>query len=327
MQIERRALYNLMRMNWLIDPSLPAEPWQVEDYRSLPLSELFERLDAHDLRLDRNHFIALSEEMDSPEELTDQLLHDVEMDVATQDQIYLLMFELWRRLVTDRPCLSIFCDELDYQIYHYDHDRVEFLESIQDAIANLQVILDENNDVGIAAKDVFASICAGCANNVENFLYDYISDQIDNGNNVYAGELVEGFAPYIAESKWFDFLQARIIAISESASVHELAKKLIELYLKDDDLEFNLELLSFIIQTGDRGLLLEITKKTLPLIATEEDFQDLLNICADFYHQLDLEAEELKVQKIIRKRSHFHIESSVREKDPHKDELLAILSL
>ena len=33
MQIERRALYNLMRMNWQIDPSLPAEPWQVEDYR------------------------------------------------------------------------------------------------------------------------------------------------------------------------------------------------------------------------------------------------------------------------------------------------------
>ena len=44
MHIDRKALYNLLRLNWLRDPSLDVEPWQVEDYRHLELETLYERL-------------------------------------------------------------------------------------------------------------------------------------------------------------------------------------------------------------------------------------------------------------------------------------------
>jgi len=35
MEIQRRALFNLVRMNWLAEPIVNVAEWQVEDYRPL----------------------------------------------------------------------------------------------------------------------------------------------------------------------------------------------------------------------------------------------------------------------------------------------------
>jgi len=231
MEIGKKALYNLMRMNWLLDPSLPAEPWQVEDYRSISLDTLFKRLSAHDIRLDKVSFTAFAEEAKDPEDLTEQLLSDVEANAASHDQVYLLVFELWRRLSFDRACLSVFCDELDYRIYQYDHAKEKNWESLQDAVANLQTILDENADNGIKAEDVFDSITDNCANDIESFLYDYILDQIDSGQISYAGELLDGFLDYVSDPKWFHFLRARLFA----ASSHEMIPELVEDLISHDE--------------------------------------------------------------------------------------------
>lgn len=325
MQIERRALYNLMRMNWLLDPDMPAEAWQVEDYRSLPLTTLFERLDAHDIHLDKTTFVAYALDADTPEEFVEQLLADVEETAITQDQVYLLVFELWRRLVPEKPSLSIFCDELDHQIYLYDSGTAENIEQIQDAIANLQVILDENADQGVDPVQVFESISSGCANDIESFLYDYISDQVDHNFEVYSYDLLDGFTNYIKDVKWFDFLRARLLASSDPEGANVLVRHLVDLYANEKDLEFNLEVLSFMIKSGDRDVFINLVQKTLPLINREEDFQDLLSICADFYRLLDLENVEQAIQKIIRKRSHLHAEGAVSNKDPHFAELVAII--
>ncbi len=55
--IERRALYNLLRMNWINEPTLPVESWQVEDYRALSLPDLFGRLKDFNIQLERVSFI------------------------------------------------------------------------------------------------------------------------------------------------------------------------------------------------------------------------------------------------------------------------------
>jgi len=326
MEMERRALYNLMRQNWLLDPTIEAEPWQVEDYRSLPIDSLFERLSKYEINLDKNHFIALSDEVDNPEDLTDLLMSDVEMDAISQDKVYLIIFELWRRFITNRPCLSIFCDELDHQIHLYDSEKAEDITSIQDTLANLQVILDENTDAGADPQQVFESICSGCANDVENFLYDYISDQIEDGNPAYASDLLDGFINYVKDVKWFDFLRARLLAQSDVEGTHEIVCQLAEHYLEDNDLDFNLDLLAFMVQAGDKDLFNKVVKKTMPLIEKEDDFKDLLGICADFFHCLDLESQEQEIQKISRKRSHLHSESTINAKDPQIAELLSILN-
>lgn len=325
MQIERRALYNLMRLNWLHNPNMPVEPWQVEDYRTMPLETIFERLRFHDIEFEKGLFIDLAADYDSPEDFTDAVLAEFDADTVTQDQIYLLLFELWRRLLPEKPCLSVFCDELDHQIHLYDSGNSENTEEIQDVVANLQVILDENIDEGADPLEVFESICGGCANDVESFLYDYISDQIESDHLSYAADLLDGFNNYVSDVKWFDFLRARHIAFHDQSAANELVPQLIQDSKDTPDLEFNLELLSFLVQGGEKGIFVGLVRKTLPLLQTEGDFQDLLAICIDFFHRLDCEKEEDSLQKLLRKRSHLHLEGVVNSKDPQINELLHLL--
>lgn len=325
MEVERKALYNLMRMNWMQDPTMQVEPWQVEDYRILDLKHLFERLHVHDLQLDKNHFLGLADQVDTPEELTALLLEDSEYEPIVYDQIYLLLFELWRRFITDRPCLSIFCDEFDAQIYLYDNHELDNNESIQDVIATLQKILEENTDKGIDPHDVFRLLMSNCAHDLESFFYDYILDQIENGNEAYAFELIDAFRPYVEDIKWYEFLRTRLLALSQVTATQKNLRLLVEKYADEKDLEFNLEVLTFMVKAGDPEVFAKLVRKTLPLISIEGDLQDLLEICADFYHYLDLEKKEQAIRKILVKRSHFHPEGHVSPQDSARSELLSTL--
>lgn len=327
MEIERRALYNLMRMNWLRDPSMAVTPWQVENYRELSLNILYQRLSLHDLQLDKEHFLSLADEVDTPEELTAMLLEDTETppEPTVYDQIYLLIFELWRRYITDRPCLSIFCDELDHQIHLYDMEKQDNAEAIQDILSNLQAILDENTDKGAKAQDVFKLFSSNCAHDLESFLYDYISDQLDNDHDAYANELIDGFISYVEDIKWYEFLRVRLIMSDPRSDGKRLLGHLIDRYSNEQDLEFNLEVLTYMVKVGNRELFIKLVKKTLPLISIEADFQDLLDICADFYHFLDMEAKEKTIKMLITRRTHIHIESIFNPKDPAVTELLSVL--
>jgi hypothetical protein len=326
MDHSRRALYNSLRQNWLLDPSLPVEPWQVEDYRHLPLEKLFERLNLQDISIDKVSFLALAEYKDTPEELSDELLKDKDaVDATTQDQVYLLVFELWRRLVPEKACLSIFCDELDHQIYLYDTGQIEHPEALEDVLSNLRIVLEENTDQGVDPIEVFETICAGCANNVESFLYDYIDERIDEGHESYASELLEAFIDYVREVKWFEFLKARLLVDSDPEGCEQLIHELIQEHQKPD-LEFNLDILTFMVQVGRPQDFVGLVKKSLPLIKHEEDFQDLLNICADFYHRLDLEKVEQAVQAILKKRVKVPLDQPLKNRDPALDELIKAIS-
>lgn len=305
---------------------MPAEPWQVEDYRALTSEKLFERLRFHDIHLDKDYLLSLAEEVDTPEELTVLLLEDIEpAPTPTEyDQIYLLFFELWRRFITDRPCLSIFCDELDHQIHLHDMENHHNDEAIQDIISNLQIILDENTDKGVDPQEVFKLISSNCAHDIETFLFDYISEQVEIENDTYASELLDGFIVYIEDVKWFDFLRMRLLMHAPKSDSTRFLSQLIDRYSEDKDLEFNLEMLAYMVKASNLELFLKLVKKTLPLIAIEADFQDLLDICSDFFHYLDMEPQEIAVQKILAKRRHLNIQNAFKPKDPDATALLAI---
>lgn len=326
MQIERRALYNSLRMNWLLDPTMDIEPWQVQDYRAFPISELFKRLKEKEIDLDRTSFIALADNMDTPEELTDQLLNDSELNNTEQDQIYLLFFELWRRFVPEKQSLSIFCDELDHQIHLYDQNQLKSTEAIQDVLANLIIILDENTDQGISAAEAFESISAACANDLESFLYDFTAEQIDNNNYSYASDLIDNFSTYVRDTKWFDFLKARIQFISDPSKANKAVRSLMEKAISEKDLTFNLELLTFMAQAAEQDTFVFLVKQTIPLLEIEEDALDLLVVCADFFHRLDQENEEKAIQNIIKKRSKNNPEKPFKPNDSDLTELLRIIS-
>jgi|694.fasta_scaffold05433_2 hypothetical protein len=325
MQADRRALYNSLRMNWLLDTNLSVEPWQVEDYRTLSQEEIFARLNLHDLSLDKTSFLALSDQFDNPEDLTGHLLVDRDDDAVTQDQVYLLVFELWRRLLPEKPCISIFCDELDHQIFMYDSGRIENTESIQDAIANLAVVLDENADQGNEPEVVFETICAGCANDLESFLYDFISEQIEEGNHTYATELLDDFSDYVQDVKWFEFLRAKLVGAHDEEGANQLVHEMIHDVTSEPDFEYYIEVLAYMVQAGQEADFLYLVRKTVPLLECEEDFQDLLTICADFYHRLDQEGVEAAIQAILQKRAKNSFETVIDFKDPDIAELFKVM--
>lgn len=326
MDVERRSLYNSLRMNWLHDPSVEVEAWQVEDYRSMPLEALFDKLKQKGFVLDRSSFLALAEKSDTPEDLTDVLVADTAFDAKEQDQIYLIVFELWRKLIPEKPCLSVFCDELDHQIYLYDRGESSNSEALQDALANLKVILDENVDVGIGPGEVLESINAGCANDIESFLYDYISEQIDNRNESYAWDLLDAFFNYVKDTKWFEFLKARLLFGSDPESANQILLQIIKKNASTPELEFNFEILAFLVQGGERPLFVKLVKQTIPLLEVEEDFQDLLAISAEYYRLLDLDHEEQEIQNILKKRLENPPEGVFQPNDPHIAELLQIVT-
>lgn len=322
MNTERRALYNSLRISWKQDSSLNVEPWQVEDYRALTLDQIFNRLSLQEIQFDRHSFTSFAEEFVTPEDLTDHLLADTDVDGATVDQIYLLIFELWRRLVPEKLSLSIFCDELDYQIDLYDTEPLTHQEAIQDALANLSVILEENTDEGVEPKEAFQTISQACANDLDSFIYDFTAEQIDNENESYATELIDDFAPFVSDPKWLDFLRCRLLANQDPVAANILLHQLIEESADAKDIEFNFEVLSFLVTYGDQEDFVFLIKQTVPLLEKEEDFQDLLAVSADFYHRLDVEEVEHNLQKILKSRSKINLEQPFTQNDPSKLEFL-----
>lgn len=327
MQIEKKALYNSLRMNWLRDPSVETQSWQVEDYRAMPVQQLFDRLRLLELCLDRVSFLALAENVDTPEELADDLLAESDFDAVKQDQVYLLVFELWRRLVPEKQSLSIFCDELDHQIDLYDRKLADGAESIQDVLGRFAVILDENTDEGEEPHNIFATISKGCAHDVEVFLYDFIADQIDNKNDSYALELLEDFTPYVQNEKWFDLLKMRLISFSDMSEAETLIKKISQGIIAQPDLEYNLEVLSVLVQVdAPADVFRFFLAHSLSIIASEEDFQDILSLSADYFHFQDQDQKELAVQKILDSRSQIPLNRSIDPNDRNISELLNFFS-
>lgn len=325
--IERRALYNLLRMNWLQEPTLAVEPWQVEDYRALPLPTLFERLKAFNIQLDRLSFIAYADECDSPEELTEQLVGDRKLQAIQEDQIYLLVFELWRRLMNEKPSLSIVCHELDDQIYLYDHQELENPLILQDTLTHFVQILDENVDEGVPQQQVLQLISHYCANDIETFLYDFIAEQIDEGGESYAYELLESFDAYLSNNKWFKLLRLRLCEHSNNKTAQRIAEEIIEDHLNEQDLDYHLELLTVMIEIGDHAVFRRIIKQTLPLIKQEEEFQDFLAIAIDYFHRLDQEEQESTLKKILEKRSHLAVDQAITKQDPDWTTLFHLFNL
>lgn len=314
--VEKRALYNLLRMHWLADPTLQVEHWQVEDYRILPLPTLFDRLAQFSIRLDKTAFTAFADECESPEDLSEHLIGDKSLSSEEEDQVYLIVFELWRRLATEKPCLSIFCNELDYYIHLFDSGQLETLVPLQDAINNFLSVLNENVDAGIDPKDALEGISAYCANDIETFFYDFISEQIDSENESYAQDLLESFASFMAGNKWFALLRARLMNQTNPKSALRLFSQLIEDHADEGDLEFNLELITFIHSDIPAELFESLALKTIPQIQIEEDFQDLLMVCIDYFHRLGFENQAVQLEQILKMPSTNKLESIFDPEDP-----------
>lgn len=298
-ELEKRALYNLLRMNWSPESKGEVEPWQVEEYRNWPLERLFSSLNHLGISISRENFCHYSDECDTPEELVD-LLIDEELSPQEEDRIYLLIFELWRRLEPDRPSLSIFCDEFDHWINLYDREAIDNPEKLQDLIDNFQELLDENVDAGGDPVTIFHSFQRYAANDLESFLYDYIAQQLDDGDWSYAADLLDGFHDYLSDSPWIAILNIRLWSHVDEDAVEGALEELVEECCAEREIDLNIELLDLLSKLDRNDLFITMARETIDLLESEADFCDLIEVSIDFCHERDLDAREL--EKLLKER-------------------------
>lgn len=296
--LQTKALYNFLRFNASEKEKVKADPWALEDLRAVDEEALFSRLGKYKVQVDRSAFHQFAEQCDTPEQLADLLTPDDTPD-KMRDPFYLTVFELWRRFLPEKQSLSIFCDELDHRIALYDTGSVESDELIQDALANLLEVLDENADAGGEPEDIFRAVSDYCAHDLETFIYDYIADLLDSGNSLYASELIEGFSPYVTEPLWFDFLRTRLLATTDIGDANLAMHRLLE---SDLELPLVLEMLHFLATAGEHELFYLGAQKAFALLTTEEEFGELLAVAADYYRRLDDSISEEAIETLLKKR-------------------------
>ncbi|NGX63188.1 MAG: hypothetical protein KR126chlam6_00595 [Candidatus Anoxychlamydiales bacterium] len=319
MQLQTKALYNLVRFTSHYNPSQKVKKWQSENLRDLDDKKLFEKLKKFNLNLDKETFLQYGSQIDSPEELAELIAAELENE--DKDQIYLVLFELYRRFLSDKRSLSIFCDELDHQIFLYDTHQLKNDELLQNALDNLKNILDSSFDLGTPQKKAFKHLLQYLAHDLDNFLFDYIHDQIDAQNEVYAFDLVDGFYPYIEKNLWFDFLKAKLLASKDITASNGIIEKIID---ENPNLELQLRILYFMVDRGDRNLFLKIAKRTAQHLKKERELKHLLELLQDFYLRLDNDKMEIKISNLLKQRLKIHDEKALKKLDI--DELLKILS-
>lgn len=309
MRMQVKALCNLLRRQ---GGSVHAEPWQVEDYRALSIEELLQRLGSWGVALTQESFLLQAEPLDTPEELANVVCSEEE----SKEPVYLLLFELWRRLLPEKESISIFCDALDDLIGKFEKNPQAYASALQKKIDDLHMILEESHDAGGSPHDIFAAVASYSSYDLEMFLHDYIADQIDAGHAVNAADMIDDFYPYINDPIWLDLLRARLLAVKDPHEANLLFKTILDAAEEYPDLDLLLEMASFLIHHGDPHLFHETIQKAFQLLRTEEDFQELIAIMADYYGTLDMAKEEKALQSLFAKRAKQPLAQNLNKEDP-----------
>lgn len=314
MELKGKALFNLLRISWMEDKTIEVKPWQVEDLRDLNIEKLFFRLKQLGIILDEESFYLYAENCESPEELLECVWIEEE-ELEGREQTYLLVFELWRRLLPEKLCLSVFCDELDQLIELYDSGELEDEELLQKALAILEDVLDDSTDKEGDPKKVFRELALYCAHDLERFIADYILDLIAEKNETYASELIDEFHDYVRNTRRFDFLRARLIALSDLEESNLIYGRVLEDLQDNPDLELILQMAESLTTHGDVKLFMLSVKLALPLLHTEEEFQHLLTTVAEFYRCLDRDQEENAVRSLLNTRAQYPLDKRLDPSD------------
>ncbi|MFN0064966.1 MAG: hypothetical protein ACKVOH_01880 [Chlamydiales bacterium] len=322
MYLQRRAIYNLVNLHGQeeFEDLKNLEPWQKENYRSIETPYLYKRL--HEIGLsipNEDTFSQFADEYESPDDMVGALTE--KWEPLDQDKAYLLVFELWRRMLPEKRCPSVFCDELDYQISEYEKGNLELQEALQDIISYLQQILDDHVDEGNDPLSVINTFQTYCAHNIELFVFNYAQDAIESGDSDYAYDLIEGFYRYVNEPLWFDFLLCRIAILDDPEKGTQALSDVIK-HVKSLDIAD--EILVYLAKERNHPLFCQLVLKILPLLESEEEFCELLESCSLHFSNLELNPE--RFDTMLSDREGIDPQTPLDSSDLHIKEIRKFLS-
>lgn len=280
--LSRKALLNALHAQAIEYPQgVPA--FICEDYRKWSSSQLFETLKKRGWVLDRLSFVAYADSCESVEELLDLLCAEEEMDSDEEDALFLVLFELWRRFAGRSQSPQIICDELDYQIQAYDEDQ-QVDDKIEAALSHLAQFIQHETHSQKEAKELFGLLNGMCAQDLEIFLFDFISDQAQAGAFQYAKELHGRFNAWVSKTFWWDFLS---VHWSSNEEASELFTRLLRNLNRQNDRELNFEILHYLSEHNIPGFFEPFLQLALRDPLENEEKEELSHLVQAYiaYHE------------------------------------------
>jgi hypothetical protein len=326
MLLQRKALYNLIQINL---PRIESgelhmgdlQIWQKENYREKSTELLFQQLHGLGIQMDTVQWETIGRTSEEPEEIVENLAKTREP--LEKDQIFLIIFELWRRFFPEKRTLSIFCDELDNQMIAYDLERPN---QVADSLAYLEQILDDHVDRGVKPHKALELIQMYCASDITSFLFDYILRVVESGNHTYATELLDSFKRYVQKTTWFEYLEARAAILADPEEGYDLLEKIIKKVKSDSPLELVLEMLFYLANTGNHTLFHMLALKTVPLLTVESDFKDFLEAVYAHYDYLELKTPALAIARLFHNRASIPTNQPLDPSERALTQITAILN-
>jgi len=303
MGLHKKAYYNLLRFDHLEGKKSHSANWQVENLQDLSLEDLFKKINRLGIEINSEAFISLAKNLASPEEMIEKLSQNLKNN-KKEDELYLSVFEVWKKLFPEKVSLSVFCDDVDNSFFAYDKNILESDEKVQSLLANLEVLLDENVDEGLDPTDAFEALTKYCACDVGCFLYNYIFEQIDSDNKSYALELLEGFYPYVKKNRWFSILCIELC--DDPCQINNLINGLIENFRFVPDIDLGLEVLKVMIAKASQNQFLSLVSLLLNQKLEKEHLIELISSSCDFFRMKDKEKEEKSLNVLLHRISIAH---------------------
>lgn len=331
MDFRGRSLYNMMRINAQENEASEYKNWEIRDYRSMTVETIFEELETLGVYLEEESFKVSSDECDTPEELAECFFEE-DLSREQKIRIYLLIFELWRRLNIERQTLSIFCDELDHVIEAYEENQAGSEERLVSMLSDLENILDQSVDHHKDPPEkIFEAVKQFCCHDLEVFIYDFISIMIDQANETYASELVDAFLEYFREKNWLKFLRIRLISSANLQESKLLLDRLLEDLEEKPDFDLYLEILRYLIYLGDTQQFRAVFEVAMTLLKTEDDLTQLLTIALEYFSCIEKPEQEQYLRAALAGREALDLNTPLDRESPAyyllKDFLLQALSL
>lgn len=275
--IEKKAYYTLL---WMTQDSLPegeVESWQIEDLRGISSKELFERLSLENAAWNEEWFYKTSQNFRSPEDLFISIYGQYD-EPMPEDKVFLLFFELWRRLFPEKKTLSIFAEDLDRLIISYDSgglDDIYPLEAhVEELFRQLKFLSDRLND----PMGVFEHTSAFLANDLEGFLYDFLQYRIDVEEYEKAEEGARFLLEYVSDPKWFLLLLSKVRYLKEKKVADHEIEELLDECSGEPDIDFVMDIAAWASENIAETLFIKSVQLALSLVHYEMEVQELLSL-------------------------------------------------
>lgn len=308
--LETKALYNTLAMLHQNEQVPKGDLWKVQDMRTCSLEALFGELRRLRVNFDQKQFYHWAAACETPEELLELVLGEEEEKSEQADHIYLILFELWRRLAPEKRSLSIIADDIDHCIDAFDREEEVEDAQVESLLSEWGRLLDSLRDTGLTEDQALRTIEPFFAHDVPDFVIDYLLEVTGRQEASFTSLLLEKMRSHcMRESLWLKFIELKLSLHEED--LIDVRKKLGELASsvltsRECDVELTLALCDIAFELKKDELLVRLLEKLLPCLEEDDDFEavlEFLRLSAERKGSPSLVARAKNMQKSIRNHS------------------------